>query len=358
MELIPVTIITGFLGAGKTTLINRVLHDEHDQKIAVIINEYGEQSIDHQLVLKTDEDIFQMENGCLCCTLRTDIVDMLRSILHAKEKAGVQVDHILIETTGLADPAPLVQTFFNVPYLKQHFKIDSVITLVDALHIENQIKQQPEPRKQIGFADRIYLTKTKDLSRQQIEHVRHLTKEFNPLAPIELMDLQTIGIDDILHRDEFMLNEQQLHALQHAQEEFEHEAEHHHHEHAHDHNHNHEHEHHHHEHHSDIVSLSLVEKTPLHLETVQLWLNELIQTFGTQLYRYKGILSIENVPHQIIVQGVQMSFDVTKGRLWEDTDERQTTLVLIGRRLPKEELMDSFETCVPGYFNDNPYRQF
>lgn len=380
MPQIPVSIITGFLGAGKTTLINHILKEDHGQAVAVIINEYGEESIDHRLVMAVEEDIYQMANGCLCCTLRTDIADMLRSILKAKEEKGVAIDHIIIETTGMADPAPIVQTFFNLPFLKQHFRINGVICLVDSLYIEKQLAWQSEPEKQIAFADHLYLTKTDQVKQERLHEIEDLVRQINPMAPLDLLDLSTIHLDDILQMDAFMMTEEQVHLMRKAQKVFEEEQVHSHCQKSCPHEHDerdrqsisnpsscdyaqkeedidHDHKHHEHDHHTAVVSLAIHEKEPLSLEAIQVWLNELISYYGPQLYRYKGILSVANVPNQIIIQGVQMSFDVSKGRPFISEEDRESTLVLIGHSLPKEELMESFKSTVLGYTSDDPYRQ-
>lgn len=354
---IPVTIITGFLGSGKTTLINHILNVHNDNKVAVIINEFGDISVDHRLVLSTDEDIYQMANGCLCCTLRTDIADMLRSILEARENEGVPIEQIIIETTGLADPAPLVQTFFNLPFLKEHFTINSIITLVDCVYGETTIKEQDEPVKQISFADRIYLTKADLVTRDDYEKLAAHIHHINPFAPVSPLDLETITMSDILDQSEFMMTESQLKSMTEAQKEAD--AEEHEHEHDHDHEHDHEHHHHHHghDHHHGITTCSIEVKEPLELTIIQGWLNELISYYGPQLYRYKGILSIKDVPNQIIIQGVQMSCEVSQGREWKNDADRSSTLVFIGKNLPTTEIEESFKTCIADYIDDNPYHK-
>lgn len=372
-QKIPVTIVSGFLGAGKTTLINKVLKEKHGEHIAVVINEFGEIGVDHQFVLDVEEEIYQMDNGCLCCTLRTDIADMLKSILMVKEQNGIRVDRVLFETTGLADPAPIAQTFINVPFLNEHFILDAVLTVVDAKNFLYQTAHQPEPAKQVGFADKIFMSKHSLVDETIYAKVVNEVRSINAFAEIQDLDARPVQMSDMFGLELFYASEKKILEMQeHAEEEYceecghthahgDHDHEHHHHDHDHhdhdhdhehehqhdhhDHDHDHEHHHHHsHSHHSGINSFVIETEKPLVLANINEWLNELVYIYGPELYRYKGILNVEGLDYQIIFQGVQMSFDISRGRDWKDT-KRSSTLVFIGKNLPENQLRESFIAC-------------
>ena len=373
---IPVTIVSGFLGAGKTTLINKVLKEKHGEHIAVVINEFGEIGVDHQFVLDVEEEIYQMDNGCLCCTLRTDIADMLKSILMVKEQNGIKVDRVLFETTGLADPAPIAQTFINVPFLNEHFILDAVLTVVDSKNFLYQTTHQTEPAKQVGFADKIFMSKHSLVDDTIYAKVINEVRSINPFAEIQDLDARPVEMKDMFGLELFYASEKKILEMQenseeeycevcghthahgehdeyceecghtHAHGEHDHDHHHdedHHHDHDHDHHH-HGHHHHKHHHHSGINSFVIETEKPLVLAHINEWLNELVYIYGPELYRYKGILSVEGLNYQIIFQGVQMSFDISRGRDWNDT-ERKSTLVFIGKNLPEDTLRESFVAC-------------
>lgn len=373
-QKIPVTIVSGFLGAGKTTLINKVLKEKHGEHIAVVINEFGEIGVDHQFVLDVEEEIYQMDNGCLCCTLRTDIADMLKSILMVKEQNGIRVDRVLFETTGLADPAPIAQTFINVPFLNEHFILDAVLTVVDSKNFLYQTAHQPEPAKQVGFADKIFMSKHSLVDETIYAKVINEVRSINAFAEIQDLDARPVHMSDMFGLELFYASEKKILEMQeHAEEEYceecghthahgdhdhdhhhhdndhhdhDHEHEHHDHDHEHEH-HDHDHEHHHHHshsHHSGINSFVIETEKPLVLANINEWLNELVYIYGPELYRYKGILNVEGLDYQIIFQGVQMSFDISRGRDWKDT-KRSSTLVFIGKNLPENQLRESFIAC-------------
>ena len=374
---IPVTIVSGFLGAGKTTLINKVLKEKHGEHIAVVINEFGEIGVDHQFVLDVEEEIYQMDNGCLCCTLRTDIADMLKSILMVKEQNGIKVDRVLFETTGLADPAPIAQTFINVPFLNEHFILDAVLTVVDSKNFLYQTTHQTEPAKQVGFADKIFMSKHSLVDDTIYTKVINEVRSINPFAEIQDLDAHPVEMKDMFGLELFYASEKKILEMQeNSEEEYceacghthahgEHDHHHHHdeehceecgHSHAHgehdeEHHHDHDYDHHHHghhhhkhHHHSGINSFVIETEKPLVLAHINEWLNELVYIYGPELYRYKGILSVEGLDYQIIFQGVQMSFDISRGRDWNDTD-RKSTLVFIGKNLPEDTLRESFVAC-------------
>ena len=341
-QKIPVTIVSGFLGAGKTTLINKVLKEKHGEHIAVVINEFGEIGVDHQFVLDVEEEIYQMDNGCLCCTLRTDIADMLKSILMVKEQNGIRVDRVLFETTGLADPAPIAQTFINVPFLNEHFILDAVLTVVDAKNFLYQTAHQPEPAKQVGFADKIFMSKHSLVDETIYAKVINEVRSINAFAEIQDLDARPVHMSDMFGLELFYASEKKILEMQeHAEEEYCEECGH---THAHG-DHDHEHHHHHsHSHHSGINSFVIETDKPLVLANINEWLNELVYIYGPELYRYKGILNVEGLDYQIIFQGVQMSFDISRGRDWKDT-KRGSTLVFIGKNLPENQLRESFIAC-------------
>ena len=383
---IPVTIVSGFLGAGKTTLINKVLKEKHGEHIAVVINEFGEIGVDHQFVLDVEEEIYQMDNGCLCCTLRTDIADMLKSILMVKEQNGIKVDRVLFETTGLADPAPIAQTFINVPFLNEHFILDAVLTVVDSKNFLYQTTHQTEPAKQVGFADKIFMSKHSLVDDTIYAKVINEVRSINPFAEIQDLDARPVEMKDMFGLELFYASEKKILEMQenseeeyceacghthahgehdhhhhhdeehceecgHAHAHGEHDHDHHHHDEEHHHDHDHDHDHHHHGHHhhkhhqhSGINSFVIETEKPLVLAHINEWLNELVYIYGPELYRYKGILSVEGLDYQIIFQGVQMSFDISRGRDWNDT-ERKSTLVFIGKNLPEDTLRESFVAC-------------
>ena len=376
---IPVTIVSGFLGAGKTTLINKVLKEKHGEHIAVVINEFGEIGVDHQFVLDVEEEIYQMDNGCLCCTLRTDIADMLKSILMVKEQNGIKVDRVLFETTGLADPAPIAQTFINVPFLNEHFILDAVLTVVDSKNFLYQTTHQTEPAKQVGFADKIFMSKHSLVDDTIYTKVINEVRSINPFAEIQDLDARPVEMKDMFGLELFYASEKKILEMQenseeeyceacghthahgehdhhhhhdeehceecgHAHAHGEHDHDHHHHDEEHHHEHDHDHHHGHHHHHSGINSFVIETEKPLVLAHINEWLNELVYIYGPELYRYKGILSVEGLDYQIIFQGVQMSFDISRGRDWNDT-ERKSTLVFIGKNLPEDTLRESFVAC-------------
>ncbi|WP_314405444.1 GTP-binding protein [uncultured Granulicatella sp.] len=380
---IPVTIVSGFLGAGKTTLINKVLKEKHGEHIAVVINEFGEIGVDHQFVLDVEEEIYQMDNGCLCCTLRTDIADMLKSILMVKEQNGIKVDRVLFETTGLADPAPIAQTFINVPFLNEHFILDAVLTVVDSKNFLYQTTHQTEPAKQVGFADKIFMSKHSLVDDTIYAKVINEVRSINPFAEIQDLDARPVEMKDMFGLELFYASEKKIlemqenseeeyceacghthahgehdhhhhhdeehceecgHAHAHGEHDHHHHDEDHHHDHDHDHDHHHHGHHHKHHHHSGINSFVIETEKPLVLAHINEWLNELVYIYGPELYRYKGILSVEGLDYQIIFQGVQMSFDISRGRDWNDT-ERKSTLVFIGKNLPEDTLRESFVAC-------------
>jgi G3E family GTPase len=335
-EAIPVTVLTGFLGAGKTTLLNYVLSRPHRRKCAVIINEFGAISIDSQLVVGIDEEILELNNGCLCCRMRGDLIKSLSDLLNRQKR----FDYVLIETTGLADPAPVVQTFRSGE-LSDRFRLDGIVTVVDAQHIEKELNDAPEATAQIAFADVVLLNKTDLVGPSALEHIELRLRRINALAQIHRThqaEIDLAHILDIKARElggGFAMPEQ---PAEKAHEE-------------HDHDHAHEHDEHHHAedhaHHDERVkSLFLVDERPLELKKVEAWLTEVIRTMGPNIYRSKGILVLKGQAKRVVFQGVQMMFDARPDRFWNPGEKRVNQVVFIGRELDEAALRSGFEQCV------------
>lgn len=329
---IPVTIITGFLGSGKTTLINQLLKQTGEEKIAVIINEFGDIGVDHHLVLNVKEDIYQMNNGCLCCTLRTDLAEMLHAILTVKQRNGLAVDRIIIETTGLAEPSPIAQTFMRTPFLQESFYLDSVLTVVDAGNCLYQISHYAEAAEQIAFADKLFISKATAVESYLLERIQQKIKQLNPLADIQQLNLDQIKTADILDLKLFSALDKNFETFSRKVKE--------------QHDHDHDHSSHDHDHidENGISSISIVEDKPLDIDILNEWMNELVFTFGMDLLRYKGILYLKGLEKKMIFQGVNMAFAVEYGEPWE-TDDRRSSFVMIGKDLPAKAIRESFKEC-------------
>lgn len=327
-DLVPVTILTGFLGAGKTTLLNHILTANHGQKIAVIVNEFGEVGIDNQLVVGADEEIFEMNNGCICCTVRGDLIRILGELMRAKQGLGrqqVNFDRVIIETTGLADPAPVAQTFFVDPHIEAFYTIDSIVTLVDARHAEQHLDEGHEAQEQVAFADVLLLNKIDLVEEMELEKLEKRLKAMNPTAKIFRTENSIIELDKILGIHSFDLDKK-IELDPHFLEE--------------------EDEHHHHHHDDTVKSFVLREDRPLDLVKLERLMNLLVRDFGENLFRYKGILSIQGVDRRIVFQGIHMLFASTADRLWKPGEKRVSEIVFIGRNLDKKMFEDAFAQCV------------
>jgi G3E family GTPase len=331
--LIPVTVITGFLGAGKTTLLNRILAENHGRRIAVIENEFGEIGIDHQLVIQSDEEIFELNNGCICCRVRGDLIRILAKL----RQRSTKFDQVLIETTGMADPGPVAQTFFTDEEVKESYVLDGIVTVVDAKHVGLHFDDMREVREQIGFADVILLNKTDLVTPAELEKTEARIRKMNPLAKLHRTQNASIALDQVLQLGGFDLQR----ALQlepdflQAEEEEEHE-------HEHDAEHEHEHDHHHDE---DVTSVGI--RTPGDLDEKKLsqWLGTLLRTKGQDIFRMKGVLSVKGRDQRIVFQGVHMLMDGGPGKPW-GTEPRQNALIFIGRNLDRRELNEGFRDCL------------
>ncbi|MCY9432471.1 CobW family GTP-binding protein [Bacillus haynesii] len=319
---IPVTILTGYLGAGKTTLLNRILTEKHNQKIAVIVNEYGEVGIDNQLVVDSEEEILEMNNGCICCTVRGDLIRILRTLVFSMDQGKVAFDRVLIETTGLADPAPVAQTFFMDELLSEIFEVDSIVTVVDSKHITRHLDDQDEAQEQIAFADVIILNKTDLVSNNDLKSLEQRLVNINPAAKrLHARDCK-INLKDILGINTFDVN-RKLEIDPHFLED-----------------------HHHHHHDDKVSSIAFREEKPLDLAKVDHWMSYLVREKGEDLLRYKGILSIEGEEYRIVFQGLHMLFSGRPDRKWNENEIKQSELVFIGKDLDKEELERQFKNCI------------
>ena len=351
MSLIPATILTGFLGSGKTTLLKRVLSEAHGQKIAIIENEFGEENIDSDiLVSETKEQIIQMSNGCICCTIREDLRGALRDLAEKKRKGELDFERVVIETTGLADPGPVAQTFFMDDEIAESFLLDSILTLVDAKHAAQQLNDRQEARRQVGFADQIFISKTDLVSAEETAALMHRLKHMNPRAPqkavhfgevalSEVFDLRGFNLNTKLEIDPDFLKEEEEHGHDHA-----HEHEHgehcdhpsHAHAHAQDHGHHH--------HHDDDVK-SFVFRSDRAFDPAKLedFLGAIVNIYGPRMLRYKGVLHMKGTERKVIFQGVHQLMGSDLGPAWGADEARISKMVFIGLDLPKDIFLQGLE---------------
>jgi G3E family GTPase len=357
-EQIPVTVLTGYLGAGKTTLLNRVLSEDHGKKFAVIVNEFGEIGIDNDLVVGADEEVFEMNNGCICCTVRGDLIRIIAGLLKRKGK----FDAILVETTGLADPAPVAQTFFADEDVKKRTKLDSVLTVVDAKHVLQRLADSPEAKDQIAFADIILLNKTDAVSADELKKVEEKIHALNPFARVHKTERCNIGIDKILDQGSFDLQrilDIKPHFLP-QEKAHDHKHDHDHHDHKHDdhcedencghdhHNHDH-HDHDHadnaHYHDEDMDSISLSTDKPLNPAKFNDWINDVLAQKGQTILRSKGILNLADAENRYVFQAVHMMSEGAFAGPWPAKDSRKSRMVFIGRDLDFDALKAGFTAC-------------
>jgi G3E family GTPase len=345
-DKIPVTVLTGYLGAGKTTLLNRILSEPHGQKYAVIVNEFGEIGIDNDLVVGADEEVFEMNNGCICCTVRGDLVRIIDGLMRRKGK----FDAIIVETTGLADPAPVAQTFFVDENVGRKTKLDAVVTVADAKWLLDRLKDAPEAKNQIAFADVVIINKTDLVSKTELTEVEGRVRAINPYAKVHKTQRCAVPLAEVLGRNAFDLDR----ILDIEPEFLETGAHDHHHHHGHDHEHGHDHAHSHdhdggglkHYHDEDMQSVSLKAEAPLDPGKFFPWVQTLVQEEGPSILRCKGILSFKGDPKRFVFQGVHMILDGDHQREWKDDEERVSRIVFIGRKLPEEKIRDGFTSCV------------
>jgi G3E family GTPase len=321
-DRIPVTILTGYLGSGKTTLLNRILQEQHGQRIAVIENEFGETGIDNELLVQDEnEQIIEMNNGCICCTVRGDLVRILGE-LDAKRRFGsLKFDRVIIETTGLADPAPVAQTFFVYELIAERYFLDAIITMVDAVHAPAQLDAHHEAQEQVGFADRILLSKTDLVSAVQVHLLTQRLKNMNPrarfitanfgVAPIkDLLDVRGFDLDAILEIEPDFLSDVS------------------------------------HEHDDAVTSFVFRATQPFDGPRLKAYLDLVLEMFGTNLLRYKGVLNVAGATHRVVLQGVHMLISLDHGSQWKKTDVRESKLVFIGKEMPKEILIKGLTLCL------------
>ncbi len=347
MALIPATILTGFLGSGKTTLLKRVLSEAHGQKIAVIENEFGEENIDNEiLVAETQEQIVQMSNGCICCTIREDLRATLADLAAKKRKGELDFERVVIETTGLADPGPVAQTFFMDDEIAESYLLDSILTLVDAKHAEQQLDTRQEARRQVGFADRIFLSKTDLVAQAETDALIHRIKHMNPRAPMHAVHFGQVPIAEVFDLRGFNLN-----AKLDIDPDFLKDDGHDHH-HGHDH-HDHDHEHgehcdhpHHHAHDDDVKSFVFRAERPFSAARLEDFLGSVVNVYGPKLLRYKGVLNMQGVDKKVIFQGVHQLMGSDLGPAWAPGEARVSKLVFIGIDLPREILEQGLEQCL------------
>ncbi|MCD6662192.1 MAG: GTP-binding protein [Comamonas sp.] len=343
MSLIPATILTGFLGSGKTTLLKRVLTETHGQKIAVIENEFGEENIDSDLlVTESKEQILQMSNGCVCCTIREDLRDTLRLLAAKKRKGLLDFERVVIETTGLADPGPVVQTFFMDDEIAESYLVDSVITLVDAKHAHEQLDTRQEARRQVGFADQIFLSKTDLVSEQDKDALVHRLKHMNPRAPIRAVHFGEVPLKEVLDLRGFNLNDK-LEVDPELLKEDEHEHEHH--DHGHEHGEHCAHLHHHH-HDDDVKSFVFRTDRPFDPAKLEDFIGAIVNIYGPRMLRYKGVLAMKGTERKVIFQGVHQLMGSDLGPEWGKDEPRQSRMVFIGIDLPRDIFFQGLEQCL------------
>jgi G3E family GTPase len=345
-EKIPVTVLTGYLGAGKTTLLNRILSEPHGKKYAVIVNEFGEIGIDNDLVVGADEEVFEMNNGCICCTVRGDLVRILDGLMRRKGK----FDAIIVETTGLADPAPVAQTFFIDENVGRRTRLDAVVTVADAKWLTERLKDAPEAKNQIAFADVILLNKTDLVSRDELAEVEARIRGINPYARLHKTERAQIPLAEVLGRNAFDLD-RILDLEPQFLESGEHDHEHGHgHDHHHDHDHGDGHTHSHgglkHYHDEDMQSISLKSDKLLDPDKFFPWVQDLVQKEGPSILRCKGILAFKNDDRRFVFQGVHMILDGDHQRPWAKDEKRESRIVFIGRNLPGKKITEGFESCI------------
>ena len=347
--LIPATILTGFLGAGKTTLLKRVLSESHGRKIAVIENEFGEENIDNEiLVADTTEQIIQLSNGCVCCTIREDLRATLATLAEKRRKGELDFERVVIETTGVADPGPVAQTFFMDDEIAESYLLDSILTLVDAKHAEGQLDARQEARRQVGFADQIFISKSELVDEASLNALTHRLKHMNPRAPQRKVHFGEVPISEVFDLRGFNLNAK----LEIDPEFLKVEGGHAHHDHGHD---NDQHDHgsgeacdhpHHHAHDDDVKSFVFRADKAFNAAKLEDFLGAIVQVYGPKMLRYKGVLYMKGSDKKVIFQGVHQLMGSDLGPKWMPGEKKQSKMVFIGIDLPKDILLQGLEQCL------------
>ncbi|HYW58221.1 MAG TPA: GTP-binding protein [Polaromonas sp.] len=350
MSLIPVTILTGFLGSGKTTLLKRILTEAHGQKIAVIENEFGEENIDNEILVNdTQENIIQMNNGCICCSIREDLRETLQVLATKKRKGELDFDRVVIETTGLADPGPVAQTFFMDEEIAEQYLLDSILTLVDAKHAEGQLNDRQEARRQVGFADQIFISKADLVAADEVKALMHRLSHMNPRAPQRPVHFGEVSIAEVFDLRGFNLN-----AKLDIDPDFLKADEHEHHDHAPgehcdhpSHAHDHDHGGGHHHHHDDDVK-SFVYRSDRAFDSAKLedFLGAIVNIYGPRMLRYKGVLNMQGTDRKVIFQGVHQLMGSDLGPAWREGELKNSKMVFIGIDLPKDIFLQGLEQCL------------
>ena len=354
MSLIPTTILTGFLGSGKTTLLKRILNEAHGQKIAVIENEFGEENIDTEiLVSETTENIVQMSNGCVCCTIREDLRATLRDLAEKRRKGELTFDRVVIETTGLADPGPVAQTFFMDDEVAESYLLDSILTLVDAKHAAQQLNDRQEARRQVGFADQLFISKTALVAKDEVDALMHRLKHMNPRAPQKAVHFGEMALSEVFDLRGFNLNakldidpdflKEDGHAGHDPHEHHDHapgeHCDHPSHQHG-------ENQGHHHHHDDDVKSFVYRATRPFDPAKLEDFLGAIVNIYGPRMLRYKGVLSMKGTERKVIFQGVHQLMGSDLGPQWAPGEERTSKMVFIGIDLPKDIFLQGLEQCL------------
>jgi G3E family GTPase len=320
-DMVPVTILTGFLGAGKTTLLNRILKEDHGHRIAVIENEFGEIGVDNEIIESSDEQIVEMNNGCICCTVRGDLIRILADLKQRREQGALKFDRVVIETTGMADPGPVAQTFFTDEEIGDYFLLDSILTVVDAKHAPRQLDEFHEAQEQVGFADRILLSKTDLVAEAEVHALIERLRHMNPRAPVKKVHFGAAPIGEILDIRGFNLN-----AILELDPEFLSDVAH--------------------EHHDEVESFVFRSKKPFDGDKLEQFLSGMIQVYGPDLLRYKGVLWTKGNPRRVVFQGVHMMMGGDLGKPWAKGEKKESVMVFIGRKLPKDLFIAGLEQCL------------
>ena len=320
-NMVPVTILTGFLGAGKTTLLNRILKEDHGHRIAVIENEFGEVGVDGDLIEKSDEQIVEMNNGCICCTVRGDLIRILGELKEKRSQGALKFDRVVIETTGMADPGPVAQTFFTDEEIGNYYLLDSILTVVDAKHAPKQLDEFHEAQEQVGFADRILLSKTDLIKEEEAENLINRLKRMNPRAPIKKVNFGNAPIAEVLDIRGFNLN-----AILEFDPQFLADIEH--------------------EHHDEVESFIFESDKAFNGDKLEQFLSGMIQVYGPDLLRYKGVLWMKGNPRRVVFQGVHMMMGGDLGKPWGKGEKKRSLLVFIGKKLPKDLFLAGLKECL------------